>query len=92
MTVARNLALAAVALLCIGSGGWRWYTTPRQQRKPWFSWMPLGSTWYFTGSTVLLFVATIIVFAEGRAALGFAFVGVTAASGGLWFYRYRGGR
>jgi hypothetical protein len=32
------------------------------------------------------------LFVEGRVLLGFAFVGLTAASGGLWVYRYRGGR
>jgi hypothetical protein len=62
------------------------------ERKPWFSWVPLGSTWYFVWSTALLFVATVIVFGEGRTALGFAFLGVTAAAAGLWLYRYRGGR
>jgi hypothetical protein len=54
--------------------------------------VPLGSPWYFVWSTALLFAATVVVFAEDRMALGFAFVGMTGASAGLWFYRYRGGR
>ncbi|HLX33052.1 MAG TPA: hypothetical protein VKR79_09840 [Gaiellaceae bacterium] len=93
MTVARSLAFAAVILLCIGAAGdYRWPRTPVRLRPPYFSWVPLGSVWYFVWSTLLLVVATVIVFGERRIALGFVFVGLTAASGGLWLYRYRGGR
>jgi hypothetical protein len=31
-----------------------------RERKPWFSCVPLGPTWYFVWSTVLRFVATVI--------------------------------
>jgi hypothetical protein len=55
--------------------------------------MPLvGSPWYFIGSTVLVVVATVIVFAEGRILRGFGFLIAAIASAGLSVYRYRGGR
>ena len=91
MTVARLVALVAVGLLTFGAGS-AWLWTPTRLRKPYLSQGPLGSPWYFVWSTALLSVATIVVFAEGRIALAFAFLGVTAASGGLWLYRSRGGR
>jgi hypothetical protein len=71
--------------------GWGQWGTPARLRKPWL-WGFLGSAWYFVWATVLLSVATAFVFTADRIALGFAFVGVTAAAAGLWFYRYRGGR
>jgi hypothetical protein len=88
--VARLLALAAVGLLAVGMG-WGQWGTPAPLRKPWL-WGFLGSPWYFVWATVLLFVATVFVFAADRIALGLALVGVTAAAAALWFYRYRGGR
>jgi hypothetical protein len=90
VTAAGLLALAAVGLLTAGMG-WGQWGTPLQLRKPWF-WGFLGSPWYLVWATALLVAATVVVFAEDRIARGFAFAGVTAASAGLWLYRYRGGR